>query len=220
MKKFFAAVLMFFVVVAFAGASYAWQGRMEGMGKPLGLIEDESDFLIHPAKIASGEGIKYYLDYQFIYTDLIHWDSKLDWYDAGVPDDYYHNNASSAHQYDHNSLIGAALPLAKGRLGVFFTYDKQIGDFDGNTNYEGYPGKFDTGSHLDNYALKFIYGLPLKSMDLGLELGFAYRSEKQKEWFRENDHELDVKNNVWPWEYFDGGFFPFMIPYDSSYWEL
>ncbi|HJX32078.1 MAG TPA: hypothetical protein VJ624_09560, partial [Thermodesulfobacteriota bacterium] len=47
-----------------------------------------------------------------------------------------------------------------------------------------------------------------------------YRSEKQKEWFRENDHELDVKNNVWPWEYFDGGFFPFMIPYDSSYWEL
>ena len=44
MKKVFAAIVMFFVVVALAGVSYAWQGRMSGMGKPLGLIEDESDF--------------------------------------------------------------------------------------------------------------------------------------------------------------------------------
>ena len=211
---------MFFVVVTLAGTSYAWQGRMAGMGNPKGLIGDESDFLIHPAKIVSGQGIKYYLDYQFTYTDLIHWDSKLDWYDAGALDDYYHNNASSAQEYDHNSLVGAAFPLAKGRLGVFFTYDKQMGNFDGNTNYEGEPGKFDADSHLDNYALKFIYGLPLKSMDLGLELGFAYRSEEQQESFQTNNLDLFTKNNVWPWEYFDGGFFPFMIPYDSSYWEL
>jgi len=212
---------MFFVVMTLAGISYAWQGRMAGMGKPLGLIGDESDFLIHPAKIVSGEGVKYYLDYQFTYTDLIHMDSNLNWYNGkGELEESYHNNATSAHQYDHNSLLGAAFPLCKGRLGVFFTYDKKVGNFDGDTEYYGEPGQFDTDSDLDNYALKFIYGLPLKSMDLGLELGFAYRSEEQKEWYQENDLDLGVKNNVWPWDYFDGGFFPFMIPYDSSYWEM
>ena len=60
MKKFFVAILMFFVVVALAGTSYGWQGRMDGMGNPQGLIGDESDLLLHPAKIASGEGIRYY----------------------------------------------------------------------------------------------------------------------------------------------------------------
>ena len=55
MKKVFVAVLMFFVVVTLAGTSYAWQGRMAGMGNPKGLIGDESDFLIHPAKIVAGQ---------------------------------------------------------------------------------------------------------------------------------------------------------------------
>ncbi len=223
MKKIFGAtIVMFFVVVALAGTSYAWQGRMAGMRNPKGLIGDESDFLIHPAKIVAGQGIKYYLDYQFTYTDLIHWDSKLTWYNPGGVgiDEYFHNNASSAQQYDHNSLIGAAFPLGKGRMGVFFTYDKQMGDFDGDTDYDGEPGEFDADSHLDNYALSLIYGLPLRNLDLGLELGFAYRSEEQQESFQTNNLDLFTKNNVWPWEYFDGGFFPFMIPYDSSYWEL
>src|SRR4030042_5383626 len=129
MKKFFAAVLMFFVVVAFAGASYAWQGRMSGMGKPLGLIEDESDFLIHPAQIASGEGIKYYLDYGFTYTGLIHMDSKID---VGIPGIFslpiLDNNLTSGHTTEHNTLVGASFPFAKGRMGVFFGYDKQNGD--------------------------------------------------------------------------------------------
>ena len=222
MKKVFVAVLMFFVVVVLAGTSDAWQGRIAGMGKPLGLIEDESDFLIHPAKIASGQGVQYYLDYQFAYTDLIHWDSKLTWYNPGGAgiDEYEHNNASSAQQYDHNSLLGASFGLGKGRMGVFFTYDKQMGDFDGDTDYDGDPGEFDTDSKLDNYALSLIYGLPVMNLDLGLELGFAYRSEEQKESFQTNALDFFTKNNVWPWEYFSGGFFPFMIPYDSSYWEL
>ena len=223
MKKIFGIILMLFAVVSMAGNSSAWEGRMAGMGNPKGLIGDESDFLIHPAKIVSGEGVKYYLDYQFTYTDLIHWDSRLDWFGSGRHD-FYHNNATSAQEYDHNSLMGASFLLSKGRMGIFFSYENKMGDFDGDSSYfrisHGKPCDFDTDSDLDNYALRLIYGLPVRNFDLGLGLGFAYRNEEQQEWYQEKDYVNGIKNNMWIWQWLDGGFFPLMIPYDSSYWEL
>jgi len=225
MKKVFVAVLMFFVVVALAGTSYAWQGRMAGMGKPLGLIGDESDFLIHPAKIVSGEGVQYYLDYQFTYTDLIHMDSNIDVGILGGPTiPILGSNATSAREYDHNSLIGASFPLAKGRMGVFFAYDRKDGDFDSDVSLLGYNFgvKSDADSRLDNFALRLIYGQPVKSANLGVELGVAYRDEYQKEWLSYSEYE-DFS------EYYGqytlgiqgvGTTLPFMVPYDSQYWEM
>ena len=35
-------------------------------------------FLFTRLKITSGEGVKYYFDYDFTYTGLIHMDSKID----------------------------------------------------------------------------------------------------------------------------------------------
>ena len=220
MKKVL-AVLTFFAVVALAGTSSAWQGRMSGMGNPQGLIGDESDFLIHPANIVSGEGVKYYLDYQFTYTDLIHMDSNID---AGIPGigtlPILGSNATSAQQYDHNSLIGAAFPLAKGRMGVFFAYDNKSGDFDSDVSVLGnnFGIKSDADSRLDNFALRFIYGQPVKTLNLGVELEVAYRDEDQKEWLRysefDGDDVMGIKiRGV-------GTTLPFMVPYDSQYWEM
>jgi len=63
------------LVIALAGISQAWQGKMDD---PYGLLQDESDFLTHPSKIAQGEGIRFYGDYRFTYTDVIDWDYGLD----------------------------------------------------------------------------------------------------------------------------------------------
>ena len=59
-KGFFTLMVLSLLVCALAGVSQAWQRRMGGMGDPYGLVADESDFLIHPATIAAGEGIRFY----------------------------------------------------------------------------------------------------------------------------------------------------------------
>jgi hypothetical protein len=218
MKKVLAAVLAFFIVVVLAGTSYSWQGRMSGMGKPLGLIEDESDFLIHPAQIASGEGIKYYLDYGITYTGLIHMDSKID---VGIPGIFslpiLDNNLTSGHTTEHNTLVGASFPFAKGRMGVFFGYDKQNGDMDSDVKILGDDFGLDSNAstRLDNYALKFIYGQPVKGMNLGAELGVAYRNEKQDDTLNLSlggPASLSLEGI--------GATLPYMVPFNSSYWEL
>ena len=164
------------------------------MGQPHGLIGDESDFLTHPAKIVSGEGVKYYVNYQVTYTDLIHMDSKINVGLNGSSLPVLDSNATSAHNNEHNSLIGAAFPFAKGGMGVFFAYDKQNGDFDTDINVlDGELGlKSNADTRLDNYALKFIYGQPVKTLNLGFELGFAYRNEEQKEWLRYSEYDDDI----------------------------
>jgi hypothetical protein len=66
-------VILGFLVLSLAGVSYGWQGRMAGMGDPYGLVQDESDFLIHPAGIANGKGTNFYGNYRFNYTDVMKW---------------------------------------------------------------------------------------------------------------------------------------------------
>ena len=66
-------------------------------------------------------------------------------------------------------------------MGVFFGYDKQNGDMDSDVKVVGNDFGLDSNAdtRLDNYALKLIYGQPVKCMNLGAELGVAYRNEKQ-----------------------------------------
>ena len=97
-KHIMVVALVPLLVIALAGVSQAWQGQMD---EPYGLLQDESDFLIHPSEIAQGEGIGFYGDYRFPYTDAMDWDYALDRLDA---------------------------PL--WRVGVFFAYDGMRSDFD------------------------------------------------------------------------------------------
>ncbi len=61
MKKGIVVSMCFAVLVLLCAVpTQAWQGRMAGMGGVYGLVEDESDFLTHPALIANGQGLNFY----------------------------------------------------------------------------------------------------------------------------------------------------------------
>jgi hypothetical protein len=213
------------LVFILSGVSYGWQGRMGGMGDPYGLISDESDFLIHPAKIAQGEGVRFYGDYRFTYTGVTDWDYELDRFNIGDNFLRLYDFETSGEQYSHDALLGAAFPLGPGRMGVFFSYDGTRGAYDGyetlwdEGDYEYY--NYDLTNDLDAFALRFLYGLPVMGMDLGVELGMAYRNEKQESWIQEQEiGGTGTQNSITSWRDLDLNLFPFMIPYDSDYWEL
>ena len=207
---------MFLGVLFFVSAlpASAWQGRMAGMGDPYGLIGDESDFLIHPHKITAGQGVRFYGNYRFNYTEVNDWDSDLDLLDlGGALVGYFHFDESSAQEYNHDSLLGAAFPLGSGRMGVFFSYNHTMGDFDGDENSSWGPYEYDMDSELEDLTLSFIYGIPINSMHIGFELGGAFRDERQEWWIP------NTKNDIWPSDYEQNLHF-FMNPYESDYWEL
>jgi hypothetical protein len=209
-------VIFSFLVLSLAGVSYGWQGRMAGMGDPYGLVQDESDFLFHPAKIANGKGINFYGGYHFNYTGVTDWNYNLDQFNpAGTLTGFYHYDASG-HEYKHDGLMGAAFPLGPGRMGLFFEYAGKRGDYEGNEDILGTINfaDYDLKSNLNNFALRLLYGLPFGGFKLGGEFQLAYRKEENRN---------DMPNFL---NYILGtgnparNLTPFQLPYDSSkYWE-
>jgi hypothetical protein len=208
-------VVLSMLIFALAGISHAWQGRMGGMGDPYGLVVDESDFLIHPAKIAKGEGVKLYGDYRFTYTGVMTWDSDLNYFNpAGVLTAWDYIDMSGA-VFRHDVLVGAAFPLGPGRMGLFFTYEGERGGFDGDWEDNTPPAWTvdEVRNDLDAFALSLFYGLPAGGLNLGGEVQFAYRGEEQKNYGYQNDWTNAFSN-----EEMFGGFLG-IFPYDSQYWE-
>ena len=117
-------ILLAVMILCLAGVSQAWQGRMGGMGDPYGLVQDESDFLYHPSKIAAGEGVRFYGDYRFTYTDVMDWDYDVDVFPAGIPllIRFFRYDTSGDEQ-THDARAGTAAPLGPGRIGFFFSYE-------------------------------------------------------------------------------------------------
>jgi hypothetical protein len=220
-KILLSMVCLSVLVFALAGTSYAWQGRMGGAGDPYGLLSDESDFLIHPAKIANGEGIKFYGHYRLTYTDVMDWDYDLDLLTpAGVFLTFF-DYETSGQEYNNNALLGAATPLGPGRFGIFFTYDGMRGDYDGSEDVLGMSNyaEYDLTKDFDNFALRLLYGLPIGSFKLGGEAQCAYRQEENKNWINLTDMSSGLLNYPGGGDDPTSNLFPFMIPYDSSYWE-
>jgi hypothetical protein len=224
MQKKYLFMFLPLLVLVLASTSYGWQGRMGGMGDPYGLIADESDFLIHPAKISGGEGVRFYGNYRFSYTGVSAWDHDIDRFDAtGTLTDYYSFD-TSGQAYSHDAQLGGAFPLGPGRMGIFFTYDGMRGNYDGDevewftAGYDYYD--YNLTSAIDDFTLRFLYGLPVAGMDVGLELGMAYSNEEQKTWLNNIDLTgTGTQNYMWGYRPYHS-LFPFMIPYDSDYWEL
>jgi hypothetical protein len=203
MRMRYLVILLPFLLLALAGTSYAWQGRMGGMGDPYGLVADESDFLIHPAKIANGEGIKFYGDYRFTYTGVTDWN---DLYDAYTPTGVFLSSSRSkvsGEELGHNGLLGSSFPLGPGRMGIFFTYEGMRGDYDGDAS--GPDTSLEIKNDLDSFALRLLYGLPMGSFDLGAETQIAYRQERRGV----NDYSAAgaVLNELW---------IPYPFPPDRS----
>jgi hypothetical protein len=221
-KGMLIVVLLPLLIIALGGVSQAWQGRMAGMGDPYGLVADPSDFLAHPAKLANGEGIRFYGFYRFTYTDVMDWDVAWEEYDTtGVLNEFFDFDTSGL-EYAHNALVGAGFPLGPGRMGLFFSYDGMRGDYDGNEVYwdGGYDFyEYDLNSAIDAFALRLLYGLPLGGFNLGGEVQFAYRQEKNETWFNETDLSYGILNNPLDGFQDEETLFLFMIPYDADYWE-
>jgi hypothetical protein len=207
-KVLLTMIVLFLLVFTLSGICYGWQGRMGGMGDPFGLVADESDYLIHPAKIAKGEGVRFYGDYRFTYTGVTDWDSEYI-FTVAVMD-------TSGQEDKHDALLGAAFPLGPGRMGFFFEYAGKRGDYDGDI---WWPSTYALKNALDNFTFRLLYGLPVGSFNLGGEVQFAYRQEENKTFW-----SMLGGNNFY--NYFGYGnvsWIPhiksFMIPYDSKYWE-
>ena len=214
-KRMLVLVLLPLLVVALAGVAQAWQGRMGGMGDSYGLVQDESDFLIHPAKVAKGEGVRFYGDYRFTYTDVMGWDYNLNQFNTAGTLTGFYNYDTSGQEYKHNALLGAAFPLGPGRMGFFFTYDGMRGDYDGAEDVSGVSNfaKYDLTKDLDNFALRLLYGLPIGGFNLGSEVQLAYRQE-------ENANSMPgFLNYVLGTQIPARNLTPFQLPYDSKYWE-
>lgn len=218
-------VMLGFLVLFMAAPTYSWQGRMGGMGDPYGLVPDESDFLIHPAGIANGKGINFYGNYRFNYTDVMDWDFSFRYF--GVANALYPAK-SSGDEYKHDALLGAAFPLGPGRMGLLFQYSGRRNNYDGKEieNDFGTPNfsKFNLDSDLDSFALRLLYGLPLGKFKVGSEIQLAYRREENKSKFYFDLFGTDGgpaigTNQPVGQDDFSTNTFPFMMPYNSKYWE-
>jgi hypothetical protein len=184
---------------------------MGGMGDSYGLLEDESDFLIHPAKIAAGEGVRVYGDYRFTYTGVADWDYYLYWFTPAVPLTGERLYDFTGEEYGHEALLGVAFPLGQGRLGVFFTYDGMRGDYDvGDLLFPNLH--LESENDLDAFAVRLVYGLPLDGFNLGGEIQLASRQEENRFLLYRDDFNI-VFLNYW----LDMDLFS--PPYDSSYVE-
>jgi hypothetical protein len=209
-------------IILNAGLSYAWMGRMTGMGDPYGLVNDESDFLIHPALILNGEGKNYYGDYRYKYGDVKDWDFDLNDYDLnGNLDDYYHID-TSGHEDLHEILVGGTLPLNQGRLGVFLSYSHCMGayDGDGESSTDGLNWNYDFDSDLDDFSLRLLYGRPLLGMKTGSELAVSYNKEENVTWANTVDKALGTRNYMWTWSMPMRSLLPIMPSYESESWDV
>ena len=212
-------VILGFLVFSLAGVSYSWQGRMGGMGDPYGLIQDESDFLIHPAGIATGEGLKFYGNYRLTYSDVKNWNYTLE--EIGPKGDFHsYPYRTSGHEWKNEGLVGVGFPLCMGRMGVFFQYVGERGKFNGDENYYDYGyylNTYDFKNALDSFALRLLYGMPMGSnLKLGSEFQLSYRREKNSTFI---DSFADWGDFPWGVDSPNLNLFPFIIPYDSTYWE-
>lgn len=221
-------LILTFLVFSLAGIAYSWQGRMAGMGDPYGLIKDESDFLIHPSKIAEGKGINFYGNYRFNYTDVMDWNYTLKRFNPVTGVLFAQEPfRSSGDEQKHDALVGAAFPLGPGRMGLFFQYTGKRGDFDGRENEvdsgTSFFHRFRLDNDLDAFVLRVLYGVPMGGLKLGSEIQLAYRQEENKTFFNE-DFTGGLRQfltnlptgTLLPWE----NLFQYMFPYDSKYWEI
>jgi hypothetical protein len=225
MKKRCLFMVLPLLVLVLAGTSYGWQGRMGGMGDPYGLVQDESDFLTHPAKIADGQGTKLYTNYRFTFRGVDDLGYDVDAGPAGFPPVFSTHYSTSGDEQTHDISTGIVFPAGSGRLGIFANYTFERGSFDGASTATVVPVESDYSlkNRFDAFAFRLFYGLPIgHGFKLGGEAQLAYRGEK-------NETELTnallgfYRNNIF------GSFvlfvdsamnlYPFMTPYDSSYME-
>jgi len=203
----------------------AWQGRVAGMGGVYGLVEDESDFLTHPAGIANGQGLNFYGNMRFGLqtTDKFSYSYRIA--AAASPGlwtqwDY----DASGREFQYEGLFGGALPLGKGRMGVFLQYTGSDGELRGDFVSRNYAGatssvyNFDQETSFDDLALRVLYGIPVNSnLKLGTELQVAYKKDYAKT--KRSYGGSTYINETWGWPDYPNSLLYLGVPRDSRYYE-
>ena len=223
--RFLFSAFLGLLVLSTGVPAYSWQGRMAGMNDPFGLVDDESDFLTHPAKIARVEKLNFYSNYRFDFRDVPDWSYSMDYINTITRNlmAYLPYN-SSGDERGHEILLGAALPWGPGKMGFFIQYKGNRNDYDGSRViqspiYIPTDARFRMESDLDSIALRLLYGIPVAGFDLGVEVQLGYCNEKKET--KISDYQSGTYYLNLP---IGGGgnfynLFPFMRPYDSEYWE-
>jgi hypothetical protein len=219
-KRVWSGLIVFLLVFSFVGAAHSWQGRMASMGNPFGLVTDESDFLIHPSEIADGKGINFYGNYRFNWLNGTHWDYTAKYFDSSTGELVSRLPfRTTGHETQHDALVGAALPLGPGRLGVFFQYANRDGDFDGHELMLGEYDRFTFDDSLNSFAIRALYGIPMGAVKLGTEIQLGYQKAKNTDTFISINGNQVFRNDIIGTHIPDLNTFPFQFPYDSKWWN-
>jgi len=220
-RRVWSVLIVFLFVFSLAGAAHSWQGRMAGMGDPFGLVMDESDFLIHPSEIAEGKGINFYGNYRFNWLDVTDWNYTAKYFDSStgalVARFPFRTNGDDR---QHDALVGAALPLGPGRLGVFFQYAGGYADFQGHELIPGSYNRYSFDDSLNAFTLRALYGIPMGALKLGSEFQIGYQKAKNTDDFFSNNGNQVFLNDIIGAHIPSINTFPFQFPYDSKWWNM
>lgn len=169
MKKGIVISMCFAVLVLLCAVpTQGWQGRMAGMGNVYGLVEDESDFLTHPALIANGQGLNFYgnMNIGVLTTDKIKY--SVYGYEADDPTNWFTRDLeTSGRKFQYEGLFGGAFPLGQGRMGVFLQYtgfkETLDGDFVIGSSSGSVTQPFEVRNPSGALSLRVLYGIPISS---------------------------------------------------------
>lgn len=238
MKRFVGITAVLALMVGLCAADvFATQGRMGGMGDPYGLVNDETDFLIHPSYLADIKAQQIFGDYRFTYRSI-------DWSWSGslatnnlfgyTVDSARGKWDSSGDAFEHDATLGIVAPVGSGTGGAFFSYKGVRSNFDGDTtlsgnaysNSLGIGSRFNMQSDSDEFSMRFLYGQPISGdFKWGAELQFGYQQEKNDTSDSLSSVTLNGTqylgnaslrgtNGIW------GLLYPFMMPKDDNYWDV
>jgi hypothetical protein len=217
-RRLLMVLVMFLMVILMAGVAQGWQGRMAGMGDPVGLVKDESDFLIHPAEIADGKGTNFYGNFNLDYHRVHKLDYTMKYFNSStgaLVANYPFQTHGSERQSD--ALLGAAIPLGQGRLGLFLQYAYKNDKFNGTEITTGVNNTYSFEKELQALNMRALYGMPIGSWKVGGELQLAYRNRED-----ETSIKIGTETIVNSIIGAHGSFFntfPLMYPNDSHWWE-
>lgn len=220
-KRVWSVLIVFLFVFSLAGVAHSWQGRMAGMGNPFGLVMDESDFLIHPSEIADGKGVTFYGNYRFNWLDVTNSNYTMRQFDmstGALVNRFPFRTTGDEKQ--HDALVGAALPLGPGRLGVFFQYAGGYADFNGHEFISNSYNKYTFDDSNNSFTLRALYGIPMGALKLGSEFQIGYQKATNMDTFYLNNGSQVFLNDIIGAHIPELNTFPFQFPYDSKWGNM
>jgi len=127
---------------------------------------------------------------------------------------------TTGNERQHDALVGAAVPLGPGRLGLFFQYAGGYGDFEGHELIPNSYNKYSFDDSNNAFTLRVLYGIPMGDLKLGSEFQIGYQKAKNTDTFySDNGNQVFFNDIIGAHDPFLNTF-PFQFPYDSKWWNM